>query len=78
MSECSIKITDAVKIYIDNVLHLSIKKDELIGIQSWKTDTMYCIEYTLKSSSILCEYVEKDLWINMLNMLDQSNLYAYY
>lgn len=46
----------AVKIFFGDVLHLSIKRSDLLGIQSWKYRDQFCIEYTLKGGDILTEY----------------------
>lgn len=66
------------KIYIDDLVHLLIKKDELIGVQSWilGDDTrIYCIEYTLKDKEILTEYNEIDKWKRILTLIDKNNLF---
>jgi hypothetical protein len=56
---------------------LSIKRDELIGFQSWKMgyeDVKYHIEYTTKTSTIECEYDKMWKWQTILKLLDDNEI----
>lgn len=67
-----------IKIYLNDTLHLCLKQDELIGIQSWvKGDThqSYWIEYTLKDREILTGYDCIEKWKEVLKLLDSNNLF---
>lgn len=59
-----------IKFYIKDFLHLAIKGDKLLGVQSWEMDGMYCIEYTFEGGSILSEYNKADKWKTMLNLVN--------
>jgi len=64
------------KIYINLVLHLSIKIDEYLGIQSWIDDNnlyRYNIEFYLKNGKgIVCEYDDRILWETILKEIDNN------
>ena len=58
-------------LYIDNSLHAAIYTIGLIGIQSYKIDKdgakrMYNIELYYPSKTILFEYEDEELWLNIL------------
>lgn len=76
----SIQIKDNnIKIFIDGILHLSIKHDELIGFQSWilgDDEKIYCIEYYTKSKDILTEYNNFEKWKSILGLLDKNNSFV--
>lgn len=61
-----------VKIFFDDILHLFFIKDEFLGLQSWKTDDRYIIEYILKTNVINCEYDSYDKWKNILKLLNEK------
>lgn len=64
-----------MKIYFNDSLFLFLKRDELIGIHSWKDGTSkYCIEFCMKTTSILTEYDKKEKWENILQELDKCSL----
>jgi hypothetical protein len=79
--EVSISISkSAIKIYIDDVLHLIFKQEELIGVQSWVAGDgdkvrKYYIEYYTKTQTILTEYDEQEKWYKILKKLDDENLF---
>lgn len=64
---------NTLRIFIDNILHLSFKKDSLIGIQSWVEENKYCIEYYLVNGSILSEYDSVVKWKLILKELSKLN-----
>lgn len=76
----NVKITVAdnqVKIYLNEIIHLLIKQDQLVGIQSWTTGEeykTYWIEYTLKTREILSGYEGPELWKAILMQLDQHQV----
>ena len=69
-----------IKIYINSILHLAIKTDELIGIQSWvkgfDINKKYIIEFTTKTTTIESEYDYQEKWEAILNLLDKHNIYG--
>jgi hypothetical protein len=78
METYSIVIKDnQIKIFINDVLHLMIKKDEFTGLQSWiigDEKKTYYIEFYLKSGDILAEYDNKEKWTKILTLLNQECL----
>lgn len=63
-----------IKIYINGLLHLSINRNELLGIQSWLKGTkrrMYYIEFTMRTREILSNYDSRATWAEILKLLDQ-------
>lgn len=68
-----------IKIYINRVLFLSLKKDEIIGLQSWirgDEKLKYCIEfYTKSGTEILTEYDELYKWKSILDLLDKNEIF---
>lgn len=72
-----------LKIYINDVLHICVKKVELVGIQSWLNPTTpeersvgfggtkYVIEITTQTNCIKCEYDTKEKWESILKLLDK-------
>lgn len=67
-----------VKIYINDLIHITFRVSDLIGIQSWldgSDNVKYTIEYTLKGNVvILSEYFVRDKWIRILQLLDTIKL----
>lgn len=65
-----------IKIYIDKILHLSIRKEDFIGLQSWiegeGESKEYIIEYVFKTTTIVSEYDSIDKWKSILNLLDKN------
>lgn len=68
--------TNSIKIYINDILHLAIKKEDLIGIESWvdgeNERKRWHIEYTTKTTTIESEYDNIDKWIAILKLLDNE------
>ena len=68
------KTNNQIKIYINDLLHLCIKIDEYIGMQSWIDDYSkyrYNINFNFKNNTdILCEYDDRNLWVSILKQLD--------
>ena len=66
---------DTFKLYIDNLLHLSLNIHYLVGLQSWKPTFQgeyYTIEfYYLNKQVITCEYVDEKLWKEILEIVDK-------
>ena len=66
-----------VKIYVNEIIHLLIKQDQLVGIQAWTTGEehkTYWIEYTLKTREILSGYQSPELSKAILMQLDQHQV----
>jgi len=71
-----------LRIYIDEKLHLLIKRKGFVGMQSWYCNTSeaerqcgffekkYVIEYVTDKNRITTEYNKKEVWEEMLGLLD--------
>jgi len=73
-----ITLDKILKVYFNESLHLTLKLDDLIGIQSWiegDINKKYFIEYYLKDNSIQCEYNVIEKWLTILDLLDKENLF---
>lgn len=66
---------DSIKILIDNILHLSVNQNRLLGIQSWVGSDKYIIQFYMKGNNIICEYNNKKKWEKILSLLSCNNLY---
>lgn len=61
-----------IKVYIKGKLHLSVKKDELVGLQSWiEGENRWCIDWELKDKTISCEYSDIQIWSDILSEADK-------
>ncbi len=68
-----------LKIYINDIIFLSIKHNQLIGFQSWilgQEIKKYCIEFYTTSGDILTEYDDCSKWKDILKLLDTADLFA--
>lgn len=73
VSEVSIKVKwCSIKIYINNILHLEILKNEIVAVQSWVNDGKYIIEYSLTNRDIKTEYYSRETWESILTQWDQN------
>lgn len=67
-----------IRIYCKGLLHLWIKRDELVSIQSWIEErpkngwheTWFCIKYYYRDgTTVLSEYEHEEHWEEVLNEL---------
>jgi hypothetical protein len=66
-----VKNTKNIKIYISNSLHLSVKTNEFIGLQSWIDDDYFVIQYYFSDgTTITSEYDIQAKWEAILQQLD--------
>ncbi len=76
----SLKLANkSIKIYIDGLLHLSIKQSELLSIQSWVNgngeNRQYHIMYTLKNGvEVESDYNDRIKWESILKLLDEAKI----
>ena len=72
----SVKIvSNKLRVYIKDLLHLSIDLSELVGIQSYTyNNDRWHIDFITKTAKIECWYTSKELWESILKGLDQINL----
>lgn len=62
-----------LKIYVSEILHLDIKLDSFIGLQSWYANKNDCkIELYFKDRIIVLEYNSVDKWKRILKLLDEN------
>ena len=68
----------SIVITIDGLLHLSLERKDLYGIQSYRNGQgSYIIEYYTKSGNILTEYEDSIMWIAILTELAKYQLFKY-
>jgi hypothetical protein len=70
-----------IKIYMNDVLHVLLKKEELVGIQAWieghGINSTYHIKYYMKNKiHIKSEYWDIQHWQEVLRVLDQQDLFS--
>lgn len=71
------KSVKCFKIYINDLLHFYIKKDDFTGFQSWIEGAShspvktYHIEFYTKNGEIECVYDNNEKWCEILKLLDQ-------
>lgn len=66
---------NTIRILINDVLHVALKKDEFVGVQTWIEGTgKWCIEYHLKTTSILTEQDSKEKWEAIIKELEKIEL----
>ncbi len=66
--------SEDIRIYIDNILHVRIPRDNDLKLQSWvegNTKT-YVIELVVNGHSDQLVYDNKNLWVQVLKVLDEN------
>jgi hypothetical protein len=80
-SKIEIKIGPSeVAVLIRNLPHLLLRRQDLIGIQSYyKTtgvrDPLYFIEFTMRHETIIADYNDRKLWEGILIGLRDARLF---
>jgi hypothetical protein len=67
-----------LKVRCAGILHVCLKMEDLVAIQSWKEDdkdNRYYVEYTLKKGRVLSRYNELRKWKAVLKLLDKAQLW---
>jgi len=75
--KATIKIgVTCINIFLDDMLHLSLKRNLIYGIQSWKNSTNnYEIEYHfIGQPSIRSQYDNKNTFISLLKELEKLDI----
>lgn len=66
---------ESIKIMINGLIFLCIKRAEFVSFQSWKENSKYNIEFYTTSKDILTEYDNRELWETVLRKLDESYIF---
>lgn len=66
---------DAIKIFINGIIHICINQSELLCFQSWIGTDKYMIQFNLKGDKMLCEYDSFKKWQKILTLLSKHNLF---
>lgn len=63
-----------IRIFINGILHVAIKRDDLVGIQSWRErEGEFWIEYGFsRGQSVKCFYDTEEKWKKVLEHLQNS------
>lgn len=65
-----------ITIYINDLIHFTIRRDPLIAIQSYKNGHLsYKIEYETNEKTIVTEYNNKEIWEAILKGLGEYHLF---
>lgn len=71
-------------IYINGKMHLKFKKDNLVGVESWREpsnpeyrmrgfkEMIYVVEFYFKTTKVTCEYDTIEKWEQMLELVDKK------
>jgi hypothetical protein len=55
-----------IKVYINDILHCHIDTTGGVHVHVWEDNNLYCIEYTTKCGTVLCDYENKEMWLNIV------------
>lgn len=77
MSAPSIEVKveyDAVRVLINDVLHLHFPRSKLLGVQSWvrEPEGKFVIEYTMAGGTIESDYDSREKWLSVLAWLGKG------
>lgn len=65
-----------ISIFIDGLLHFTIRRDPLIAIQSYRNGHLsYIIEYETDSKMVTTEYNKKEIWETILKGLGEYHIF---
>ena len=70
---------NSVRIYINDIVHVSFKKSELLGIQAWiegSSTNVYWIKYYLTGGNIKSAFWEPEQWTEIMKLLDTQEIYS--
>ena len=73
------KVTSAIKnnhlrLYIDGVLHLSLKADDVVGVLSYRSGGYMHIDYYVGEACIESTYKASSVWIAVLAELEKVEI----
>lgn len=63
-----------LRVYLNGAMHISIKFDDIVGVQSFIIDNYCHIEYYTKETVIESTYLRKDTWLRILKALEKINI----
>ena len=64
--------TNLLSIFIDDILHISVRTDNVDFVHSYEDNERYFIEYYLNNGSkIVTDYDTHELWVKILNILNK-------
>lgn len=65
--------TEQLAIYFNEIVHVYIRINELVGVQSWIGANSFFIEYYFRDGAkITCTYDIRSRWIDMLKVLEEN------
>jgi len=70
-----LRVHKSLKVFIEDILHLEVRMDKYLGLQSWLDgggSSMYYIEICMDGGNILLEYDDKELWKGVLSLLNSK------
>lgn len=68
----------SLRIYINDILHVSIKRSSLVGTHAWKErDQEWWIEYRFRDGqSLKSMYDTEEKWVGVAKCLDEDVLFT--
>lgn len=68
---------DTIRVYIDETLHIDIRRSKLQSISAWRwANGYFAIEFILDRNRMLLEYETEDLWKAVLEELSKLPLHG--
>lgn len=67
---------DDIKIYINDILHLFLKKEQIVGIRSWyisldKDPDPFFIDILFTNNIIHIQYDTREKWLKILEIINK-------
>lgn len=55
---------DSIVVYINDIVHIWVRRQDLMGVQSWIMDgrKQFFIEFIMRSNSVVVDYDSRELW----------------
>lgn len=63
-----------LRIYLDDLLHLSVKADDISGVHTYKAKGYWHIDYHVDGIVVACTYKIESTWVRILKELQTINI----
>lgn len=77
---CTLVVAEGqVKVLIHGLPHIVLRQSELVGFHSWidgYEKEQYFIEFVMKTIELTVEYDRKEIWEEVLRLLNSKNLFV--
>ena len=66
---------DSIRVYLNENLHIDIRRSTYRGLQAWKWDGNFKVEFSLAGAQpMLIEYTNEKLWLSVIAELEKLAL----